>query len=226
MYPGRDANISMQMVFRFARISMSIMGFAVFALHCNSVVAQRGLLDDDPEPPRSRETPARERERRDVPDVRREVPDVRKEIPRKAEPEKMRVPTTIAELYGCWQSESGEIPIVSNRNRNEHWGTARYCYCFERDGRGLTRVVFTSVTRVVSSRGPMLCQGGLSASLQGGSLTFHHGKLPCTDRSRWLDPAVWLCSAAATRATVCALQPPWGPRDEQFVRVDDLLAVR
>src|SRR5262245_40605343 len=89
---------------------------------------RRGMLDDEPDAPGKRETPAKkEPERRETPDVRRE--DARREKP---PAEQLKIPRSLSELNGCWESESGEMGVFSEDNRKLKLGTRRDCYCFQK----------------------------------------------------------------------------------------------
>src|SRR5262245_38878288 len=85
---------------------------------------KRGLLDDVPDTKRGQSKPVEKPAvgRDEKPASREEKPANRDEKPRRVEEakpkreevpgEKMTIPTSLADLKGCWQSETGDIPVV------------------------------------------------------------------------------------------------------------------
>ena len=54
----------------------------------------------------------------------------------------MKMTQRLDELKGCWQSERGDIDIVTDDELKKPIGKVRICYCFDQNGTGTVQEVF------------------------------------------------------------------------------------
>jgi len=57
--------------------------------------------------------------------------------------EQLKIPKNLSELKGCWQSERGDMPLVTDDAEQRPVGDVRVCYCFGDNGRGSVRYRYT-----------------------------------------------------------------------------------
>ncbi|MGA8171006.1 MAG: hypothetical protein WB816_09285, partial [Methylocystis sp.] len=50
--------------------------------------------------------------------------------------ETLKVPEKVSQLKGCWESVTGDQPIVTDDEQQRVVGHVRICYCFDARGRG------------------------------------------------------------------------------------------
>jgi hypothetical protein len=85
-------------------------------------------------------------------------------------PEELKIPTTLADLNGCWVSERGDIPLFSDDEREEPMGNVRMCFCFGDNGRGSIVEIYTD---------GVVCRGRVTASLSQSTLGIDQPALSC-----------------------------------------------
>ena len=133
-----------------------------------------------------------------------------------APPEEMKVPRTLAELEGCWQSVRGDIPMVSDDAEKRPLGKVRICYCFTgRSQGGSARYLYTEGGR---------CVGPLRVQLAQDKLSFDHGRINCTHNRGYVVPSDIVCKNStggepASCDTFHRGQVPTSMKDEKFQRV-------
>jgi hypothetical protein len=128
--------------------------------------------------------------------------------------EKFEVPKKIEDLKGCWQSARGDIEIVSDDAAKTPTGTARFCYCFKSDGRGIALMRFNDGD---------VCRAPLTARINPGQVFMHHGKVPCQRHNPHVGSNI-TCSRNQSDETTCEIQDLGRNGEklsEQFIRVSD-----
>ena len=88
------------------------------------------------------------------------------------EGERLKIPKKITELKGCWESVSGDLPIVTDTPEQRPIGNVRKCYCFNAAGRGLLKLLYTDGAK---------CSGTITAKIAGALLKIHQPWFGC----RW-----------------------------------------
>ncbi len=128
--------------------------------------------------------------------------------------EKFELPKKIEELKGCWQSARGDIDIVSDDAEQRHLGTARYCYCFRNNGRGVVQILFTDGD---------ICRAGLIARLSPDKVVMHHDKVFCQRHPYYVASDI-TCGNDQSDQTSCEIRNlgrNGNISTEQFIRVSD-----
>jgi len=97
-------------------------------------------------------------------------PEKRAEAPPPPQPDQMKMPATLAELKGCWVSERGDLPLVSDDEEQRPMGKVRECYCFGDEGQGQLTLAYTD---------GIVCRGKISAKLQPSNLTIRLPSFDC-----------------------------------------------
>jgi hypothetical protein len=87
-----------------------------------------------------------------------------------AKPEELKIPTTLADLAGCWVSERGNVTLFSDDERLEPRGDVRFCFCFGDNGRGSIVEIYTD---------GVVCRGRVTASLSQSTLGIDQPELSC-----------------------------------------------
>jgi hypothetical protein len=138
--------------------------------------------------------------------------------PEPAQPprDELTIPRNLADLKGCWQSVSGDLPMVSDDQEQRPLGNVRICYCFTENGRGVTRYIYTNGGR---------CVGPLRARLSSDELAISHGRIGCVGRGNqsFVVPTEINCKAHEGDAATCDIhyngQTPTIVTDEKYRRV-------
>ena len=112
------------------------------------------------------------------------------------EPEKLKVPKKLSELQGCWESERGDISIVTDDEEKRPIGNVRKCYCFGARGSGQLKLLYTIGVK---------CGAPVSARLENGKLRMSYPTFTCMSRGKnWgLVPAVIECENGDNDAATC-----------------------
>jgi len=109
-------------------------------------------------------------------------------------PDQMMIPTRLEDLKGCWQSERGDINIVSDDEREVLMGVVRICYCFDDDGKGTITQTF---------KGGGICKGTLRVQLSPNELKMHHPILRCSQGKGRINASNITCTGAQGQTAVC-----------------------
>jgi hypothetical protein len=131
--------------------------------------------------------------------------------------ERLSIPRSLSELNGCWQSDRGEIPFLSDDAEHRPIGSVRICYCFDKNGRGSSRYKYNDGTR---------CTGPLKALLSQDRLSMSHGRINCVGNPAigYVVGADVVCSRrqgedSASCDTDWHFRYPTTSKDEKFRRV-------
>ncbi len=126
------------------------------------------------------------------------VPEPQPE-PKPGEAERLKIPKRISELKGCWESVSGEIPIVSDDEEQRPIGSVRKCYCFNEAGRGQLKLLYTDGAK---------CRGPISARIAGTALQIHQPAFRCAwhGDNRGLVRSEINCHAGENESATCDTQ--------------------
>jgi hypothetical protein len=129
--------------------------------------------------------------------------------------EELKIPQSLAELKGCWQSVRGDIPMVSDDAERRPEGNVRICYCFTDNGRGATRYIYEDGGK---------CIGPLRSRLSNGQLVINHGRINCSGNHGFVVPTEIDCSAPTEGdSATCDLhfkgEYPETTTDEKYQRV-------
>jgi hypothetical protein len=108
----------------------------------------------------------------------------------------LKVPTRLEDLRGCWQSDRGDIDIVTDDAEAKPVGKVRICYCFGPNGHGRATWRFTDGRS---------CETDLTATLKSNELDMAHGTASCTDHSDMV-PAEITCKGQPAGDTECDTQ--------------------
>lgn len=151
-------------------------------------------------------------ESRSVPEPQQAVPAAQQPEP---EPEKpLTLPDKPEDLAGCWQSDRGDIEIVTDDERKAHIGDVRICYCFGQHGRGQVRMTYTDGAK---------CAAPLSAVIAPGKLVMRYPRLGCTGGHGYIVAADVVCTEGQG-AALCDEHPHArflsSVLSEKFHRVD------
>ncbi len=150
-------------------------------------------------------------ENRSVPEPQQEVPAARQPEPKKL----LTLPEKPEDLAGCWQSDRGDIEIVTDDERKAHLGNVRVCYCFGQHGRGQVRMTYTDGAK---------CAAPLSAVIAPGKLVMRYPRLGCTGGHGYIVAADVVCTEGQGAALCDERQNSRFLTDvlsEKFHRVDD-----
>jgi hypothetical protein len=139
------------------------------------------------------------------------------EKPQESSPDALGPIKRKEELEGCWQSVRGDLEFYSDDEKHEYVGSARICYCFGKNGKGVVRQIFTE-----GPDAPSMCKTKLWAKLNPGELLIQHPKIPCT-KGRPVNPATIVCRSQPDEAASCIMTYHGKFKDntsqEQFQRV-------
>jgi len=128
------------------------------------------------------------------PEQRAEAPPPPPPPPAPPPPEEMKIPDRVEDLKGCWQSDRGDIQIVTDDERQRPIGVVRVCYCFDDRGRGTIKHTFQDGDS---------CRGPLRVQLEPNTLKLRHAKLPCSGRKPDHVPASIECKASEGQSAEC-----------------------
>jgi hypothetical protein len=98
--------------------------------------------------------------------------------------EQLKIPKSLSELKGCWQSVRGDIEIVTSDAEQKPMGNVRVCYCFAENGRGAVQAVYTDGAR---------CRAPLRARLYNDRLVMNHPGLKCSMADHEINPGEIEC---------------------------------
>jgi hypothetical protein len=130
--------------------------------------------------------------------------------------DELTIPRDIADLQGCWQSVSGDLPMVSDDREQRPLGNVRICYCFAENGRGVTRYIYTNGGK---------CIGPLRARLSSDELTMSHGRIGCVGvpNQTFVVPTTINCKAHEGDSATCDAhyngKSPTTVTDQKYRRV-------
>lgn len=127
------------------------------------------------------------------------------------EPEKLKIPDKLQDLAGCWQSDQGDIPVVSPEGATT--GHVRVCYCFGTTGRGSIRIAYTD---------GQICDGQIRAELTNQELTIVQPQFNCRGRGgveRGLARARTVCSNDGSDSASCNYSSPPRRRTDRYLKV-------
>ncbi|HEX4411072.1 MAG TPA: hypothetical protein VH206_20065 [Xanthobacteraceae bacterium] len=114
-------------------------------------------------------------------------------------PEPLKIPKQLSELEGCWQSERGDMNIVTDDEARRNIGRVRICYCFDANGHGKARWLWNDSGQI--------CEGKLGAEIGQQKLTLRHDKIPCVRAGiSSLVPETIVCAADAEGSGTCDAQ--------------------
>ncbi|HEX4411071.1 MAG TPA: hypothetical protein VH206_20060 [Xanthobacteraceae bacterium] len=138
--------------------------------------------------------------------------------PQPPPPEPLKIPKQLSELEGCWQSERGDIQIVSDDEARRPTGRVRICFCLGANGRGKARVIYNDDGQT--------CDGDLGANIEQKRLTMRHNLIPCAHgTSSGINGEIIVCTADAGGTGTCDSQTlgrvHGGLRGEKFERVSN-----
>jgi hypothetical protein len=125
--------------------------------------------------------------------------------------EQLKIPKSLSELKGCWQSARGDLPLVTDDEERRPVGNVRICYCFGDKGRGSVRYRYTDGRK---------CSGPARARLSDGKLMIDEPE-HCAVR------AVVTCNSQGEgNSAICDVvsygrTPGGGYTDEKFQRVTE-----
>lgn len=131
-------------------------------------------------------------------------------------PEQLRVPERLEEIAGCWQSIRGDLPLVSDDEREVPMGNIRECLCFGTNGRGRIRQIYTDGIK---------CDGLIQGSLADGKLTIEQPQFSCgiqRGMERGHVRARIVCSGNASGGSECtthSLGRMRSAKTESYIRV-------
>jgi hypothetical protein len=130
--------------------------------------------------------------------------------------ERLTIPRNMNDLKGCWQSVSGDIPMVSDDEEQRPLGKVRICYCFDGKGKGTTRYIYQDGAK---------CIGPLRAQLSRDRLAMKHGHIDCVGKGDYdVVPTDIVCATkpgedSATCDSQSHGRVPTTMNDEKFHRV-------
>jgi len=134
------------------------------------------------------------------------------------QPDQMKMPATLAELKGCWVSERGDLPLVSDDEEQRPGGRVRVCYCFGDNGRGQIILAYTD---------GRVCRGGMSSTLEPLLLTIRQPRFACGVYGgfrRGLVKSITTCRPSANNVALCQTQNLGRMRtlsgEKKFQRID------
>jgi hypothetical protein len=122
--------------------------------------------------------------------------------------EQLKIPKNLSELKGCWQSERGDMPLVTDDEEQRPVGDVRVCYCFGDNGRGTVRYRYTDGRK---------CNGPVRARLSDGKLLINQPD-HCTVRSEITCKSQGEGNSATCDAVGYG-RTPGGYTDEKYQRV-------
>ena len=133
--------------------------------------------------------------------------------------EALKLPRTVAELKGCWQSDRGDLQLVTDDERHLPTGKVRICYCFGDTGNGSINLIYTD---------NVICRGPIAARVSESELSINQPSFDCIGqggRNRGMVRGVTTCHAGAdlNQPAVCdtqsqgRMQGRW--RDEKYHRI-------
>jgi hypothetical protein len=126
--------------------------------------------------------------------------------------QKFEIPKKVEELKGCWQSARGDLVIVDDEEKPV--GTARFCYCFGSNGRGVVQILYTDSD---------ICRAGLIARISPDHVFMHHDKVSCRQHGFFVASDI-TCGNDQSDQTSCEITNLNKNRTkitEQFIRVSD-----
>jgi hypothetical protein len=111
----------------------------------------------------------------------------------KPPPEVLKIPAKIEDLKGCWQSDRGDLDIVTDDEKGELIGHVRICLCFGSNGKGEARYLYTDGDR---------CVGTLNARLEAGRLSMRQSRAGCRVHN-FIVPNEIVCTQSNESAASC-----------------------
>jgi hypothetical protein len=109
--------------------------------------------------------------------------------------EDLKIPASLADLQGCWQSDRGDIEIVTDDEQQRHKGVVRTCYCFDDHGHGRITERYKDGEN---------CSGRLKVTLNSDQLKIDHDRLSCSGNKGYLVPEAIDCKGTAGQAATCS----------------------
>jgi hypothetical protein len=109
--------------------------------------------------------------------------------------EDLKIPASLVDLQGCWQSDRGDITITTDNPQQRHIGVVRVCYCFDDHGHG-------TITERYKGGGD--CSGTLKVTLNSDQLKIDHDRLSCSGNKGYLVPETIDCKGTAGQAATCS----------------------
>ncbi len=160
----------------------------------------------EPPPPMAPEPPPVEK-----------IADLPPPPPEPPKSEDLKIPDRVEDLQGCWQSDRGDISIVTDSFRPRPIGVVRVCYCFDDRGRGTIKQDFKDGDH---------CSGRLTVKLAPNDLKVHHGVIPCSGNKRPHIGETITCKGTTGQTATCNASQHGrvlrGPTtDERFHRVPE-----
>jgi hypothetical protein len=123
--------------------------------------------------------------------------------------DQLKIPKNLSELKGCWQSASGDLPLITDDEERRPVGDVRICYCFGDKGRGSVRYRYTDGRK---------CSGPARARLSDGKLVIDEPE-HCTVRSEITCSSQEEGNSATCDAVDYGRMPGRGFTGEKFQRV-------
>lgn len=134
-----------------------------------------------------------ERAKEPEPEKRAKPPKLEPIITPPSAGENLKIPTKLEDLKGCWQSDRGDIDIVTDDEKREFIGHVRICLCYGSNGRGEVRYLYTDGDR---------CIARATAKIEGNKLSMRHERASCRIHN-FIVPSEILCSQSGSDATSC-----------------------